>query len=978
MKRLIPVLAAALSLAAGVAMAAEQDLTYFPDGDAFVCVNGSNLYSRALYGSNESEWRLETSDRPIFASYKKNNCRNIRFLITIGGKDYALDSAEYCEARYTGGRRDYVLRDRRWGKGRVCLSVVAYYDREGASFRFSADSITGASLKCIVSHVRGQKFRRFGDLGTVDNPSVSFGPLPGSAPVCAAATALPSSCRPTYFSVTGDTLSSGADAMTARLFTAADEYRARLAGSVVFDTPDKFINPIGGAMVMAADGAWNGQVWLHGAVGWRMPLPGWRAAYMGDFLGMPDRQRSHFDAYAKSQVTDVPVTLPHLMDSSNNLARGAYRWGTPMYSNGYICRNPGNNHQFHHYDMNLNYIDELLWHCQFDADTAYLRHMWPVLRSHLAWEKETWDPDGDGLYDAYCCIWASDALQYSSGAVTHSSAYNYRGNMLAARIAELIGEDPAPYRREAERILKAMNHRLWLDDEGHWAEYQDFLGLKRLHKDAALWSVYTPIDCGACTPEQAYRATRYVDSRIPHIPFTADGESYATIATSDWQPYEWSINNVAMAEVSHTALAYFKAGRQEAAFRLLKSNLLDFMYMGSSPGNFGQISKYDAHLGEAYRDFADVTGITSRAVIEGLFGITPEALYGRCVIRPGFPSSWDSVHVRTPYLEYTYRRAGGKDHFTIRQHFARPLQIVIRQNTGNGGYKDNVFTADTVQSIILDTVGYREEPPAGYMMTETAHGTALDDVRTADCKPVDMSGYFNSSVTDIFRNKYMSPRSPYTTLALPTQGIGDWCSTKKTADIDDGWLRRQAAHGPLVIGGIPFVSPAQGQNIAFTSLWDNYPDSITIPLKGRGSRLYLLMTGSTNPMQSHTENACVRVEYRDGSCEELSLRNPSNWCPIEQDYDDGTPAFMVPKPRPLRVSLKSGASGRALAVAMGVRRAESISDSPSSKVAPLAIDGGAAEVLEVRLNPKKKLRSITLRTTANDVVAGLMAVTVQN
>ena len=930
----------------------------------------------------------------MFVAYKKNDSRNISFRITVDGKTVSLEKTDYCEARYTAGRRSYTLRDKSWGDGTVKISVLAFPDRRGGIWKFEATGFKSqVRVTCRQCDIANQNLKRWGDMGCEE---------PGSLEAGSGMKNLQEKSWYTENAVsylTFDNMSlhvatprqSGIDATTASAATKdrikafaeeydrAELYRQKLAGSVVFCTPDPYINTLGGVLTTAGDGSWDGDTFLHGAIAWRMQLPGWRGAYMGDFLGWNDRAVKHFDGYAESQVKDVPCTISHpTQDSTMNLCRAAHVWGSPMYSNGYICRVPHRNNVMHHYDMNLNYIDELLWHCQFDADTAYLRHMWPVLRSHLAWEKETWDPDGDGLYDAYCCIWASDALQYSSGAVTHSSAYNYRGNMLAARIAELIGEDPAPYRREAERILKAMNHRLWLDDEGHWAEYQDFLGLKRLHKDAALWSVYTPIDCGACTPEQAYRATRYVDSRIPHIPFTADGESYATIATSDWQPYEWSINNVAMAEVSHTALAYFKAGRQEAAFRLLKSNLLDFMYMGSSPGNFGQISKYDSHLGEAYRDFADVTGITSRAVIEGLFGITPEALYGRCVIRPGFPSSWDSVHVRTPYLEYTYRRAGGKDHFTIRQHFARPLQIVIRQNTGNGGYKDNVFTADTVQSIILDTVGYREEPPAGYMMTETAHGTALDDVRTADCTPVDMSGYFNSSVTDIFRNKYMSPRSPYTTLALPTQGIGDWCSTKKTADIDDGWLRRQAAHGPLVIGGIPFASPAQGQNIAFTSLWDNYPDSITIPLKGRGSRLYLLMTGSTNPMQSHTENACVRVEYRDGSCEVLSLRNPSNWCPIEQDYDDGTPAFMVPKPRPLRVSLKSGATGRALAVAMGVRRAESISDSPSSKVAPLAIDGGAAEVLEVRLNPKKKLRSITLRTTANDVVAGLMAVTVQN
>lgn len=975
MKRLLSLVLLTLTMA--VASGADRKLNYFPDGDAFVCINGSHLYSRALYGSNNSEWRLETSDRPVFATYKKNGCRNIRFRITVLGTTMALDSTEYCEARYVGGRRDYILRDRRWGRGVLRLSVVAFPDREGAAFRFSADSLGKVGIEGVVSNVRGQRFKRYGDLGTNDNPAVSFGPLPGSKPLSVVPAVIPSKNHPLYFLIDDDTLSCGSTQAFAHRYAAADEYRRHLAESVVFDTPDSFINPVGGAMVMAADGAWGGEVWLHGAVGWRMPLPGWRAAYMGDFLGMPDRQRSHFDAYARSQVTGVPVTLPHLMDSANNLARGAYRWGTPMYSNGYICRSPRNNHQFHHYDMNLNYIDELLWHFQFDADTAYMRRMWPVLKSHLAWEKNTWDPDGDGLYDAYCCIWASDALQYSSGAVTHSSAYNYRANRLAARIAEIIGEDPEPYRREAGRILTAMNKRLWLDGAGHWAEYQDFLGLRRVHDDAALWSVYTPIDCGACTPLQAYRATRYVDARIPHFTFTVGGRRYATISTSDWAPYEWSINNVAMAEVSHTALAFFKAGRPNAGFNLLKSNLLDFMYMGSSPGNFGQISQFDANLGEAYRDFADVTGITSRAIIEGLFGIEPQALDGRCVIRPGFPSEWDRAHIRTPYLEYTYRRVDGKDHYTIRQHFARPLQIVIRQNTANGCYKDTILTADTVQTVVLDTVAFREEKPEEYTMTETAQGTALADVRGEDCRTIDIGKYFNASVTDIFKNRYMSPRSPYTTLALPTQGIGDWCSTKKTANIDDSGLRAAAAKGALSVAGIPFVSPARGQNIVFTSLWDNYPDSIAIPLRGRASHAYLLMAGSTNPMQSHFENAFVRVEYADGTSETLSLRNPANWCPIEQDYDDGTPAFMLPKPRPYRVALKTGTVSRTLAEALGVRRAEKISDSPTSKVAPLVIDGGAAQVLELSLNATKKLRRLVLRTTANDVVVGLMALTLQ-
>ena len=85
----------------------------------------------------------------------------------------------------------------------------------------------------------------------------------------------------------------------------------QLAGRIVFDTPDPYVNTLGGALAVAADGDWDGKTWLHGCIGWRMPLAGWRAGYLGDVLGWSDRAVSHFDAYAKSQVKNVSVRLPH-------------------------------------------------------------------------------------------------------------------------------------------------------------------------------------------------------------------------------------------------------------------------------------------------------------------------------------------------------------------------------------------------------------------------------------------------------------------------------------------------------------------------------------------------------------------------------------------------------------------------------------------------------------------------------------------
>lgn len=978
-----------------------RQASYYPEGNAFVCVNGNHRYTRALYGSM-AECRVETSDCPIFATYKKNQTGNIRFRISYAGQVMWLDEVEYCKASYEAGRRDYLLKDRRWGKGELDISVLAFSDAEGAIWRFAAHGFDNRKMKveAILSKTAVPKPARSGDIGSFLKPGTFEAATSETAVLGTVSQSSPSSIF--YFSIDGDNqLSAAPNSLMQPRFDAAEQWRNLLASSVCFHTPDAYINPIGGALVMAADGAWDGKVWQHGAVGWRMPLPGWRAAYMGDFLGMPDRQRTHFDAYAKSQVTDVPVTEPHLMDEKNNLARGTYKWGTPMYSTGYICRNPEKNNQFHHYDMNLVYIDELLWHFQFDVDTTYMRQMWPVIQRHLAWEKQAWDPDNDGLYDAYCCIWASDALQYNSGAVTHSSAYNYRSNCLAARIAEIIGENPKPYQDEADRILKAMNERLWLKDSGHWAEYQDFMGLKRVHRDAALWSIYTPIDCGVGTAEQNYSATRYVDRHTPHIPYIYKGTEYQTLSTSDWAPYEWSINNVAMAEVMHTVLAYYQAGRVEEAYRLLKANVLDFMYLGSSPANFGQLSKLDAATGEGYRDFADVTGISSRALIQGLYGITPNALEGECIIRPGFPAAWDSASVHTPYLDYAFKRVNGKDVFDVTQNFKRPLKLVIRQNLGGGKYKDTAFSTDKVQHIEMPTILPKEERDmkdekdmvGKYPLAESIAEQAVDawasikgvgndfaEVNPKECRKVNMDKVFNANVSDIFKNQYLSPRSPYTTLCVPTQGIGDWCSTKKTANIDDTKFRSLIKDGVFwahVDGDLPFRSPKEGKNIVYTSLWDNYPDSISIMLKGKASHAYLLMAGSTNPMQYAIENAVIRVEYADGTRNELMLTPPVNWCPIEQDFLENATAFPQPELRPYRVGLASGKVSRHLFRDLHLEVNRNMADVPGFKKAVAEVDGGAAILLDMPLDAKKKLKRLILRTLSNEVVIGLMGITLQ-
>jgi hypothetical protein len=944
--------------------AQKQSQQYRPNLTSFICENGENRYTRALYGS-PTDWRLETSDRPIFAVLKKGHHRNIRFVFEKDGVSYPLESTDYCKATYVDGQREYVLRDPRWDVGIVRIDVVAMPDREAAVWRIASPQIQG-TLRVIVCEVAEPKLSRNGDIG-VDKPGCLEA---AGAPLQELTTSF-GKHKTLYLSVELDQVRELKAKQGRADYLRARQHFRELSERIYFQTPDPYINTLGSALSLAADGDWDGQTWLHGCIGWRMPLAGWRAGYLGDVLGWNDRAISHFDAYAKSQVTTVAPVIPHpSQDSTQNLARAEKKWGTQMYSNGYICRNPERNDQMHHYDMNLNYIDELLWHFQYDADPAYMRKMWPVITSHLAWEKRNYDPDDDHLYDAYCCIWASDALYYNGGAVTHSSAYNYRGNKLAARIAELIGEDPTPYQTEADAILQALNERLWMPQKGVWAEYQDAMGLKRLHDHPAVWSIYTPIDCGACTPEQAYEATRYIDEHIPHIPVcTGASSGLCTISTSDWLPYSWSINNVAAAEVMHTALAYFEAGRADDGYRLMKANILDQMYYGQSPANFGQISQYDAARGECYRDFGDCIGISSRTLLQGLFGIIPQSLDGQCVIRPGFPVEWESASVKTPYLEYTFTRKDGRDVYEITQHFRQPLKIVLRQNLGNGQYRDIEGTSEEHQVITSPSLPKGEECLAE---SDTYPSISSPDELQVNLskhlRPQKIDKFFNSEVDDIFKNKYLSPRPQTTTLQIPVQGIGEWCHPQQTAEINDSVFRTFIKNGEFNVAGVPFLTPAVGPNIIYTSLWDNYPDEVTIPLKVKRKieSAYLLMAGSTNHMQSRIDNGLVIATYTDGTQDTLALRNPDNWCPIEQDYYIDGKAFQAPEPRPYRVCLGTGDVSRDLGKVLNIQG-----------VYGREIPGGAAQMLRMPLNRHKRLKSLTLRTLSNDVVIGIMGITLQ-
>jgi len=541
-------------------------------------------------------------------------------------------------------------------------------------------------------------------------------------------------------------------------------------------------------------------------------------------------------------------------------------------------------------------------------------------------------------------------------------------------------------------------------------------------------------------------------------------EGLYLLSTTNWQPYTWSVNNVALGENLHTALAYWQGSRNEEAYRLWRSAIIESMYLGASPGGFQQLSFYDAIRGELYRDFADGIGMAGRSLVEGLFGIQPDALHDTLTIQPGYPAAWNYASLQTPDIHFDFKRKENTDTYSINIFFNKDLRLKlllaaykddIAAITVNGaGVNWSVFTGAVSKPLLrIDAPPAKEyiiviqwkgksiglprydrvvkapvnfqvffpgmqslevyDPQGsirvihlnpgdlyasvfGYTGNKTFFVRVKQGVFTwwqpidiavkeaKENKPVNkyviskntvfekisLTRRFNDKVTNIFKHAYLSPRPASPTLQLPTQGIGNWCYPLTTATIDDKGLRALASNQEEIKSpeGIPFSTPSDTtlNNIIFVSRWDNFRNVDVTGLTGKATYAHVLMAGTTNPMQSRVTNGRIYINYADGGREGFALSNPENWWPIEQDYLIDGYAFTTGAEFPERLYLKEGKFGRGLT-----------SYSSIKGYSNRAIEGGAATVLHIPLDPGRELSSFQFNAIANDVAIGLMSLTLQ-
>ncbi len=152
---------------------------------------------------------------------------------------------------------------------------------------------------------------------------------------------------------------------------------------------------------------------------------------------------------------------------------------------------------------------------------------------------------------------------------------------------------------------------------------------------------------------------------------------------------------------------------------------------------------------------------------------------------------------------------------------------------------------------------------------------------------LDLAPVWNGDIRAIFQQRYVSPRPATCSVRLGVDGYSAWTFPYWNLPPPEIALNRVPAlldaQGRIFTpAGVPFAAFAADRNIAFTSRWDNWPDRVTVPV-GRAARTaWLLVCGTTFPMQTRIANAVAHFRYADGTTERLELIPPDNFwmlCP---------------------------------------------------------------------------------------------------
>jgi hypothetical protein len=769
----------------------------------------------------------------------------------------------------------------------------------------------------------------------------------------------------------------------------------------------------------------------HGCMAFFIHLLGWRVISGATALGWHDRVRGAAAYYASAQVKETGLRTEAQPDPGRRYTIEGAR--SRFSGRGRIARDT------HMYNTQSQFFDQLIHDWRWTGDPEMEEILRPSLELHLEWAKDCFDPDGDGLYESYINTLPTDSVWYNGGGSVEESAYAYYGHLAAMDMARRAGDatSAARHGKQGEKIKRALTDLLWLNDHGHFGLYVEQGGHGRVHRDAWVYSEFLPIDCRMATPEQALQALYYTEWALERIRLPFGGE---VCQPSNWVPWKWSVRDIFGGDVCALALAYFQTGLSDEGWELLLGATLESAYASAVPGGFSHIGAgtdfadnshmfartvveglfgFDpdypnglARMNPAFPswwpkasirtpDFTfdylqdgevDDYRLTLAREAEVEFRLPVRAERVRRVTLNGAEAAWNAeagfgctwVRLRMPKartaevaIEISGRAPQGAAVTLAGEagdevHCLPPRGRIVRWQDFHAVIEDARMEGGAIRGRLAPRPGHHivlaEVQVGGLpqrqifkLQVTDPKGEARMAARTPREAPkdagwtcLDLSPQYNGDVRTIFQQQYLSPRPKTCSVRLGVDGYSAWTFAfwgDKPPTIDLSRVEKLVNEQGAILTpqNVPFRRFAESRNIAFTSLWDNWPRSVTVPVNRKAEAVWLLLCGSTFPMQTRIANAEVRFQYADGQMERLELVPPLNFwslCPWGgKDYDYRLDAFCLPKQPPPTVQL--GRNCRAM-------------------------------VLSWNLRPDAILKDLTLESLSQDVVTGLMGVSLMN
>ncbi len=662
----------------------------------------------------------------------------------------------------------------------------------------------------------------------------------------------------------------------------ADKY-----AGIKMTTPDERLNSTVMDQLIALDAAYHEPTFFHGAIGYHAPFLGWRGWYAASLAGWNDRvrgaSRAHLRTMQKKHELPEKVwydgadrpDLDHEGTQYSHLENSIGRMNAMLFKDDI-------------YNMQEVAVDMILHYLECSGDLELGTEIFDDLAMHLAWEERIFDR-GDGLYQNFLNTWISDGHSYNGGGCAQSSFYNYAANRAMVKLGRKLGRDVTVFEARAEKIFQAVNDKLWLENAGVFAEYIDTLGNKLVHPSPELSTIYLAGESALASNVQLGKALQFSEKYIRSV-ITVNRKGRLAYS-ANWLPKKYSTCGIFPAENAALALAYFKNFRKNEALRIM-DGLLDAFALSISPGAIAHV--LTAHGGNDLGDwdFTDVSSTYLRMLVEGLWGVNFRKLENRIFIAPQLPDKWENADLTLPDLSIKFQRQAEQESLYIKTDCPEEKVIIIPGHVSIKQLSDKNVTVkdcdDMPGSMIVWygrgelTVNYSVEKEIAAVaelctrMPERAPAEAVP----AGFEHLDISNLFNVKLTEIFQQRYLSPRPEKYSIGVRVNGryAWEWNHYGHNAVVVQDAALRNAENGIYHLdSGWSFPTPAAGCNALCVSVWDNYPTSAEIALQGQGKELVLFVFGSTNAMQSFVPNARITVSYADNSSSALDLVPPVNF-----------------------------------------------------------------------------------------------------